>query len=93
MLPHSARIMVSRAPGALSELAGALGDGSGDPEAVPADLSRLAARSGHTRLATLGVSEEQLPEVAAATLRHPLLANMPDPPGEVELLAMLRGAL
>jgi alcohol dehydrogenase class IV len=93
MLPHSARLMVSRAPGALSDLAQALGDASGDPEAAPAALSRLAARCGHTRLSTLGVEERQLTKVAEALAAHPLLRNTPDPPDEAELLAVLREAL
>jgi alcohol dehydrogenase class IV len=93
MLPHSARLMLDRAPGALADLAEALGDGSGDPEAAPGDLARLTARSGHTRLSSLGVEEEQLPAVAGTVAAHPLLANTPDPPDEAELLTALRGAL
>jgi maleylacetate reductase len=93
MLPHFARLMAGRAPGPMSELARALGDGSGDPEAAAGDVARIAARSGHTRLATLGVSADQLPEVAAAAAAHPAVANTPDPPGEEELLAVLRRAL
>ncbi len=93
MLPHSARLMVTRAPGSLSDLAVALGDGAGDPEAAPGHLSRLAGRSGHTRLTTLGVEGEQLTSLARAVAEHPLLANTPDPPGEAELLAALREAL
>ena len=93
MLPHSARLMAGRAPGAMSELARALGDGSGDPEAAAGDIARIAARSGHTRLATLGVTEEHLPAIVSGTLAHPTLALTPDPPGEVELLELLRAAL
>jgi alcohol dehydrogenase class IV len=93
MLPHSARLMVHRAPGALGELAQALGDSAADPDAAPAALARLAVRCGHTRLSTLGVSEQQLPEVAAAVAEHRLLRNTPDPPGEAELLSVLRDAL
>ncbi len=93
VLPHSARLMSGRAPGPMSELARALGDGSGDPEAAAGDIARLAARCGHTRLATLGVSEEQLPAVVSAAAAHPALANTPDPPGESELLELLRAAL
>jgi maleylacetate reductase len=93
MLPHSARLMLSRVPGALADLAEALGDSSGDPEAAPAALARLAARCGHTRLSTLGVSEQQLPELAEAVAAHPLLRNTPDPPDEAELLGVLREAL
>jgi alcohol dehydrogenase class IV len=93
VLPHSAGLMAQRVPGPMSELARALGDDADDPDAAAADIARIAARCGHTRLSTLGVTEEQLPVVAAAVADHPLLANTPDPPGEGELLKVLRRAL
>jgi len=93
MLPHFAGLMAGRAPGAIGELARALGDADGDPEAAAGRAAKLSARSGHTRLATLGVDEEHLPPVAAAVMQHPALANTPDPPGEAELLELLRNAL
>jgi maleylacetate reductase len=83
MLPHSARLMEERAPEAVTAFR----------EAVVVDLDELAARSGHTSLGSLGVSEQQLPEVAEAVAAHPLLGNTPDPPGTGELLALLRAAL
>jgi alcohol dehydrogenase class IV len=93
ILPHSARLMAGRAPGPMSELAGALGDGAGDPEAAAGDIARIAARCGHTRLATLGVAEEHLPPAAAAAASHPALRLTPDPPGQAELLELLQAAL
>jgi maleylacetate reductase len=84
MLPHSARLMAPRAPEALAEFTSAL---SGR------DLSALAALSGHMRLASLGVSEQQLTKVAATVTEHPLIANTPQPPDSAELLALLREAL
>jgi alcohol dehydrogenase class IV len=93
MLAHSARLMALRAPGPMSELARALGDGSADPEAAAAGIARLAARCGHVRLATLGVTADQLPAVASSVQAHPVLANTPDAPGEEELLGVLRDAL
>ena len=93
MLPHTARLMAGRAPGAMSELARALGDGTGDPESAAGDIARLAARCGHVRLATLGVGADHLPEIAAAVQGHPALAGTPDPPAEEEVLALLREAL
>ncbi len=93
VLPHSARLMAGRAPGPMSELARALGDGSGDPEATAGDIARLAARSGHTRLATLGVTEQHLPAAASAAAAHPAMKLTPDPPDEAELLELLRAAL
>ena len=83
MLPHSARLMEARAPEALQAFL----------DAVGTDLAALAARSGHTRLSSLGVEEQQLTEVAEAVAAHPLLGNTPDPPGTEELLATLREAL
>jgi len=93
MLPHFAGMMSGRVPGVMGELARALGDPDGNPDAVAGRAAKLSARSGHTRLATLGVEEEHLPRVAAAVMRHPALGNTPDPPGEDELLALLRDAL
>ena len=93
MLPHSARFMVTRAPGALAELARVLGDPEGEPEAAAGLLSKLSARSGHTRLSTLGAGEEHVDEVAATVVGHPLLGNTPDPPGEAEIADLVREAL
>jgi len=93
MLPHFAGMMAGRAPGVMGEFARALGDPDGAPEAAAGRAAKLAARSGHTRLATLGVEEEHLPRVAAAVMEHPALANTPEPPDEDELLALLRDAL
>ena len=89
MLPHFAALMSGRVPGVMGELARALGDPDGDPAAVASRASRLSARSGHTRLATLGVEEKHLPPVAEAVMQHPALGNTPDPPGEDQLLAVL----
>jgi alcohol dehydrogenase class IV len=93
MLPHSARLMAGRAPGAVGAFAEALGDASGDPEAAHGRIAKLAARSGHTRLSTLGVGEEHVQPVAATAVTHPLMGNTPDPPGEDEIAGLVRGAL
>ena len=93
MLPHFATMMAGRSPGVMGEFARALGDPDGSPDAAASLAARLSARSGHTRLATLGVEEQHLPPVAAAVMKHPALANTPDPPDEDELLALLRDAL
>ena len=61
MLPHFAGMMAGRVPGVVGEFAAALGDPDGDPEAAAGRAARLSARSGHTRLATLGVEDEHLP--------------------------------
>ena len=93
MLPHFAGMMSGRVPGAMGELARALGDPDGDPAAAAGRAAKLSARSGHTRLSTLGVEEEHLPRVAAAVMQHPALGNTPEPPDEAELLELLRDAL
>jgi alcohol dehydrogenase class IV len=86
-------MMAGRVPGVMGELASALGDPDADPEAAAGRVAKLSARSGHTRLASLGVQEQHLPAVAAAVMEHPALANTPDPPDEQELLALMRDAL
>jgi maleylacetate reductase len=93
MLPHFAGMMSGRVPGVMGELARALGDPDGDPYAAAGRAAKLSARCGHTRLGTLGVEEEHLPRVAAAVMEHPALGNTPEPPGEAELLDLLRAAL
>jgi maleylacetate reductase len=93
MLPYFARLMAPRAPAALGALAEALGDPVGEAGAAAALIGRLAARSGHTRLSTLGVEEGQLPEVADAVQQHPALGNTPDPPSRDDLLRLLQSAL
>jgi len=93
MLPHFAGLMAGRVPAAIGQFAGALGDPAGDPDAAAARAATLSARSGHTRLATLGVEDKHLQTVAAAVMQHPALANTPDPPDEAELLRVLRAAL
>jgi alcohol dehydrogenase class IV len=93
MLPHFAGMMSGRLPTVMGELARALGDPGGDPEEAARYVAELSARSGHTRLATLGVEEQHLPRVAAAVMLHPALGNTPEPPDEDELLELLRAAL
>lgn len=93
MLPHFARVMAGSAPGELGVFARALGDPNGDPAAAGELVAKLAERSGHTRLSTLGVEDAHLPEVAATVVKHPLYMSTPNPPTEDELLALLRQAL
>jgi alcohol dehydrogenase class IV len=93
MLPHFAEMMSVRVPGVMGEFARALGDPDGASEAAAGRAAKLSARSGHTRLATLGVEHEHLPRVAAAAMQHPALRNTPEPPDEGELLELLQRAL
>ncbi len=78
---------------ALGALAGALGDAAADPIDASGRIAELSSLCGYTRLSELGVSGDHLPEVAAAVLQHPARHNTPDPPGEAELLGLLRAAL
>jgi maleylacetate reductase len=93
MLPHFARFMAGPAPAQLGAFARALGAPEADPAAAGDLVAALSARTGHTRLAELGVQDEQLPAVAAAVVHHPLYGNSPAPPSEGELLGLLRAAL
>jgi alcohol dehydrogenase class IV len=93
MLPHFAGMMASRVPGVMGEFARALGDPDGAPDAAAGRAAKLSARSGHTRLRTLGVEDEHLSRVAAAVMEHPALHNTPEAPDEEELLGLLRNAL
>jgi alcohol dehydrogenase class IV len=93
MLPHFARLMTSRAPAQLGALAQALGDPAGDPAAAACLISKLAARSGHTRLSTLGVSNEHLPQIVDAVQGHRGIEATPRPPDRDDLLDLLRAAL
>ena len=85
--------MAGRAPATIGAFAAALGDPDGDPTAAGARVAKLAARSGHTRLSTLGVEEAHLVEVVAVAEEHPLLANTPEPPNAEELSRLLHEAL
>jgi maleylacetate reductase len=93
MLPHSARLMLPRAPGALGALAGALGDPAAEPRSAPGLLAELTARSGHVRLRTLGVEEHHIDPIVAAVPSNPLFALAPDPPDAEELREFVANAL
>ena len=93
LLPHSARLMTSRAIGASASSPTRWATPAADPEAAAGRVAKLAARSGHTRLATLGMEEAKVDEVARAAAQHPAVANTPDPPGEAEIAEMVRAAL
>jgi alcohol dehydrogenase class IV len=93
MLPHFARLMADRAPEAMGKFAAALCDPVGSPGAAGGLIARLAARSGHTRLSTLGVEERHLIEVVEAVQLHPGLKATPAAPQPDELLRLLQTAL
>jgi maleylacetate reductase len=93
MLPHFARLMAERAPDALGSLASALGDPVGSPGAAGGLIARLAARSGHTTLSSLGVEPHHLAEVSEAVQEQPGLKNTPSAPTADEVLRLLQTAL
>jgi len=94
VLPHSAAFMASRAPGPVGRLATALGDPAGDPASAAVRIARLAAETGVTGLADLGLEPDVIPGIASAVTRHPALGNTPGgTPAEPDLAAILRAAL
>ena len=92
MLPHFVRMMERRAPGAIADVSTAIGVES-DPPAAAGAISELSAQSGVTRLSELGVKSSAIDGIVAASLAHPAIGNMPDPPDAAELRAVLEGAL
>jgi alcohol dehydrogenase class IV len=91
MLPHFVRMMETRVPEAITELAAALG--APGPAGAADRIAELSARAGVTRLGELGVDEAALEEVLQEAVGHPALANTPDPPDGTELREVLGRAL
>jgi maleylacetate reductase len=91
MLPHFVRMMETRAPEAITELAAALG--APGPAGAADRIAELSARAGVTRLGELGVDQAALEEVLQEAVGHPALANTPDPPDGAELREVLGRAL
>jgi alcohol dehydrogenase class IV len=93
MLPHVLRLMERRAPEPLARLAGAVG-AERERAALAADaVAGLAAGAGVSRLSDLGVDERLLGRIAATASVRTELDRTPEPPGEGELLELLRAAL
>jgi alcohol dehydrogenase class IV len=92
ILPHAVRLMEPRAPEALGRLALALGSDEERPARATDLVTALAASSGHTRLSELGLQEAHLGRIAAEASGRRELDQTPDPPGENELLELLRAA-
>jgi alcohol dehydrogenase class IV len=94
MLPHTAGLMGTRAPGPVGRFAAALGDADGDPANASRLIASLAAATGVEGLAELGLDPETIPAIAHAAIGHPALGNTPGgAPSEVELAELLRAAL
>ncbi len=91
MLPHTLGFMLTRRSEDLAPLMRVLrrqDEGAG----AAALVARLAALSGATRLGQLGITDDELPAVAAAAQRRPELRRMTPSPTTSELLAVLEGA-
>ena len=92
MLPHTLRFMLTRRSRELAQLERVLSgqnEGAGAAELV----TRLAALSGATGLEQLGITDDELPAVAAAAQRRAELRRMTPFPTTAELLAVLQTAL
>jgi alcohol dehydrogenase class IV len=90
MLPHFVTMMEQRAPEQIGALAAALGASDGASPGVR--VGELAARSGVTRLAELGVSPAALPTVVEAALQHPAIGSTPGGVDEAMLNRVLEEA-
>jgi maleylacetate reductase len=93
MLPHGLRLLESRKPELLTELAAAMGAGDPQPELAAARAAHLAAQAHVLRLSTLGVSEDQISEIVSQASARAELQNTPDPPSASELEELLSAAL
>jgi alcohol dehydrogenase class IV len=93
MLPHGLRLLEARLPDTLTQIAAALGADDPTPELAAARAAHLGAQAHVVRLSSLGVTEEQVPEIAEQASARVELQNTPDPPGREELDTLLRAAL
>ncbi len=88
VLPRALETMRERAPGAIAELAGALGT---DAEAIGARVEELSG--GRRHLAEVGFDRGCLDDALDAMLERPELGWVPDPPDRKQLAALVESAL
>lgn len=95
VLPHTVAFMANRAPVEVDRFARALdAAGDGEPSRASASVARLAAETGLSGLAELGLERDAIGELAQATTQHPALANTPGgAPSQDDLAAILHAAL
>jgi maleylacetate reductase len=93
MLPHVLHHLAPYSPRELGLLAVALGAPEPEPSLAARRAGELAAGTGVTGLAELGVSEASLPAVADAVMGRPEVANTPSRPSRDEVSNLLAGAL
>jgi len=86
------RLLEPRLPELLTRIAAAMGAEDPTPELAAARAAHLAAQSHVLRLSTLGVTEEQIPEIVTQASARAELHNTPDAPEADELEELLRAA-
>lgn len=92
ILPHGVRLLASRLPELMTEVAAALGADHPTPELAAARIAHFAAQAHVVRLSALGVEESQLDEIADQAAQRAELHNTPDPPDRSELRQLLADA-
>lgn len=92
LLPHALALVAPRAPSPIGRLARALGAAEDDPALAAPLAAALAARSGVTTLAQVGVSPAAFDEIVRQALGRRELRHTPEPPGERELRGLLERA-
>ena len=93
MLPHGLRLLEPRLPDLLTRIAAALGAEEPTPELAAARAAHLGAQAHVVRLSSLGVTEDQVPEIVEQAAVRAELQNTPDAPEAAELDSLLRAAL
>jgi maleylacetate reductase len=93
MLPHGLRLLEPRLPELLTKVAAALGAADPTPELAAARAAHLSAQAHVLRLSALGVTEDDIPEIADQAAQRAELQNTPDAPDRNELDELLRAAL
>jgi alcohol dehydrogenase class IV len=92
LLPPTLELMSPRAPEAIGRLAKALGADAEDPAQAAPLAAALAALSGVTRLAEIGVKPDSFDDIVRVALGRRELRNTPQPPGKRELHDLLQRA-
>jgi alcohol dehydrogenase class IV len=87
MLPHTLGAMRERAPGAIADLAEAIGT---EPGGIEQRIESLAG--GPRRLTDLGMHPDRVHDAVSAMLERPELGWIPDPPDRAELEALIAAA-
>jgi alcohol dehydrogenase class IV len=87
MLPHTLAAMRGRAPGAIADLAGAIG---AEPDGIEQRIEGLGG--GPRRLTDLGMRPDCAHDAVSAMLERPELSWVPDPPDRAELEALVAAA-